>query len=153
MKACSLGTAGRLSFPLAAAVIVGCATGARAAIGEQQSGCQAYDSTWIGELSDYQAMASDTDSITAVGRALFHLPQLPGDSVSFVSDPATCMRAALAYGRNLDVPDTTTSRRVILVRFGATRYVVGDPKVRAGEFTLDMVFDSSFATVLASFAK
>ena len=87
MKACSLGPAGRLSFPLAAAVIVGCITGARAAIGEQQSGCQAYDSTWIGELSDYQAMASDTDSITAVGRARYHLPQLPGDSVSFVSDP------------------------------------------------------------------
>jgi len=141
------------AFLLAAAVIVLCATGARAGIGEQQSGCRAYDSTWIGELSEYQTLASDTDSITAVSRTLYNLPQLPEDSVSLVSDSATCMRAVLAYGRNLDVPDTTTPRQVILVRFGSARYVVGDPQVTDGEFTIDMVFDSSFTTVLATFAK
>jgi len=39
------------------------------------------------------------------------------------------------------------------MRFGPTRYDVGDPHVTAGEFTLDMVFDSSFTTVFATFAK
>jgi len=153
VRACSLGPAGKVSFLFAAALTVLGATGASTGVGEQQSGCEPYDSTWIGELSEYQALASDTDSITAVGRTLFHLPQLPKDSVSLVSDSATCMRAVLAYGRNLDVPDTITPRRVILVRFGPTRYVVGDPHATVGEFTIDMVFDSSFTTVLATFAK
>ena len=153
MRACAVGQAGRLSFLTAVAVVVICATGARANIGDQPSGCQNFDSTWIGELSDYQMLASDTDSVTAAGRALYHLPHLPEDSVSLVSDSATCIRAVLAYGRNLDVPDTTTPRQVIVIRFGPTRYVVGDPRVTAGEFTLDMVFDSSFTTVFATFAK
>ena len=77
MRACSLGPAGKVSFLFAAALTVLGATGASTGVGEQQSGCEPYDSTWIGELSEYQALASDTDSITAVGRTPFSSAATP----------------------------------------------------------------------------
>lgn len=154
MRTCSLGPAGKVSFLFAVALTVLGATGASTGIGEQQSGCEPYDSTWIGELSEYQALASDTDSITAVGRTLFHLPQLPKDSVSLVSDSATCMRAVLAYirpesrrsGYDNSSPGHSRSIRTYAVRRRR-------PARHRWGFTIDMVFDSSFTTVLATFAK
>jgi len=85
-------------------------------------------------------------------RSHFNLPQLPDDSVTAVTDSTTCNRAAIAYGRNLTVPDTTTPRQVYVVRVGSTRYIVGDPQVTAGEFMIDIPFDSSFTTVFGKVA-
>src|SRR6185437_6176161 len=110
------------------------------------------DSGWVASSRTDQGWVSDTDSYSADIRQHLNLPHLPADSVSIVTDSATCARAALAYGRNLDVPDTLTSRQVITIRVGATRYIVGDPHYGSGGYMLDMVFDSSFDTMFVSVA-
>jgi len=127
-------------------------TSARASALQQQSGCVAAVAPWPGYMGQFRTIVSNTDSANVSDRVFLHLPQLPADSVSIVTDSATCARAALAYGRNLDVPDTLTSRQVITIRVGATRYIVGDPHYGSGGYMLDMVFDSSFDTMFVSVA-
>lgn len=141
----------RAMFSLLGVVAVGVssATSGAAVVVEEQSGCVALDSRWVASSREDQGWVSDTDSYSADIRQHLNLPHLPADSVSIVTDSATCARAALAYGRNLNVPDTTTSRQVFVVRVGPTRYIVVDPNVRNGEFMINMVFDSSFSTVFA----
>src|SRR5690348_5000407 len=119
----------------------------RRAVGMRGSGLG-----WVGSSRTDQGWVSDTDSYSADIRQHLNLPHLPADSVSIVTDSATCARAALAYGRNLNVPDTTTSRQVFVVRVGPTRYIVVDPNVSNGEFLINMVFDSSFSIVFATVA-
>jgi len=133
-----------------AAMGIICVSAVDTKAGQPPSGCVAIDSGYVG---NFQLIVSDTDSASAVDRSRLGLPLLSKDSVSAVSDSATCARAADAYGRNLDIPDTTTPRQVFVVRLGPTRYVVGDPTVRSGEFALVMVFDSSFTTLFSSFAN
>jgi hypothetical protein len=144
----------RVMFSLLVVVAVGAssATSGDAVVVEEQSGCVALDSGWVASSRTDQGWVSDTDSYSADIRQHLNLPHLPADSVSIVTDSATCARAALAYGRNLNVPDTTTSRQVFVVRVGPTRYIVVDPNVSNGEFLINMVFDSSFSTVFATVA-
>lgn len=127
------------------------ATTARANAVQMQSGCIGTVAPWVGYMGDFKTIVSGTDSANTSYRTLWHLPQLSADSVSLVTDSATCARAALAYGRNLDVPDTLTARQMVTIRVGPTRYVVGDPNY-GSSYMLVMVFDSSFDTVFVSVA-
>ena len=113
------------------------------------SGCHAPDYGLTLRLEVVKLAVSGTDSTDSVGRRTWNLPALPSDSVTAVTDSTICKRAALAFGRNLSVPDTITPRQVYVVRVGPTRYVVGDPTVTMGEFDVYMVFESSFTTQLA----
>jgi hypothetical protein len=84
-------------------------------------------------------------------RKLLNLPQMAADSVTAVTDNAICQRAALAYGRNLFPPDTTTTRIVRVIRIGTNRYSVSDAVRTTGYWAVNMVFDSSFKTVYARY--
>ncbi len=117
------------------------------------SGCHASDQLGTALIHDLKGWVSGTDTAAVLYRSIFNLPQLSPDSVSAVSDSTKCQRAALAFGRNLSPPDTTTARQVYVARVGPTRYVVTDTSVKGGEYVATMVFDSAFATKLADVAN
>jgi hypothetical protein len=85
-------------------------------------------------------------------RTRFGLPQVPPDSIAAITDSATCRRAALAFGRNLSPPDTVTGRAVLVIRIGRTHYSVSDG-VKTTRYSIHMVFDSSFATLLGQYGS
>lgn len=120
--------------------------------GQASSGCYPAGGSLTALVNSYGFIVAGTDSISAVSRTTFNLPQVPARSVTAVSTTSVCQRAALAYGRNLSPPDTTTSRQMYVVKIGTTRYVVADPTVKAGEFMIQMVFDTAFKTKLATAA-
>jgi hypothetical protein len=140
-----------LAVALAALGTVGM-EGNKPAVRQLSSACHDNDIVLTGYVLELKGTVSGTDSFHIDERTHLNLPQLPADSVTAVTDSTTCQRAALAYGRNLSVPDTTTARQVYAIRVGATRYVVADPGVTKGEFIINMVFDSSFTTMLSTFA-
>jgi len=125
----------------------------KAANREVASVCQPVDTDYDNFVDDYRTIVSGVDSFSIGERSSLSLPQLPDDSVTAVSDSTTCNRAAIAYGLNLSVPDTTTSRQLYVVRIGPTRYAVADPQMNAGEFLINMIFDSSFTTMFAKVAR
>ena len=87
-----------------------------------------------------------TDSLRGVGsRANTQLPQVPKESVSVVTNEATCHRARIAMGLARAVPDSTAIAAVYLVRVGPTRYVVTDTGSYVGEFQIHITFDSAFS--------
>lgn len=131
------------------ALAVALADPVQAANRDSVSTCQPIGTSYNNFVAGYQAIVSGVDSFSINGRSHLSLPQLPDDSVTAVSDSSTCNRAAIAYGRNLTTPDTTSSRQVYVARVGPTRYIVADPQVNEGEFMINMVFDSSFTTVFA----
>jgi hypothetical protein len=89
-------------------------------------------------------IVSSTDTALGVDpRQYDSLPNLPADSVTILTDTTLCRRAAVALGRNLRVPDTTTLRTVSVIRAGATRYVVTDTTMHTGEWGVHFVFDST----------
>jgi len=94
---------------------------------ETVSTCQPLDTAYDSFVDGYRTFISGVDPLSISMRSHLNLPQLPDDSVAAVTDSSTCNRAAIAYGRNLTLPDTTTPRQVYLVRVGSTRYIVGDP--------------------------
>ncbi len=116
---------------------------------QNSSGCHTKDRTDTIIVNDLKSWVPGTDSFSITNRAQWNLPQLPADSVSIVTDSTTCQRAALAYGRNLSPPDTTTARQVYVIRVGPTRFVVADPSVMAGEYLVQDVFDNTFTTGLS----
>ncbi len=113
---------------------------------QSSSGCHVNDH---GDTILVNMIKGDVAGTDSLGRTLLKLPRMSADSVTGISNSTTCQRAALAYGRNLVHPDTTTARQVYVIRAGATRYVVIDPTVMGGELTVAMTFDSTFTTAVA----
>ncbi len=143
-----------VTIPIAAAIYgSGASRSVLAATTLQQATCLTSGVAVNVTLSYLKRLVSDTDSVTARGRQLFDIPQVPDSAVALVSDTTACRRAADAYGRNLVPPDTAPDHTMLVVTVGPTRYVVADPRDTAGEFAVHMVFDTSFSTVLAQFAK
>lgn len=122
--------------------IVGFAGGSRSDRGSvAPPACLTSDS---GTLLKIQEIVSSTDTtLGAAARQYDSLPNLPADSVTILSDTTLCRRAAVALGRNLRVPDTTTLRTGSVIRAGATRYVVTDPTLHTGEWGRHFVLDSA----------
>jgi hypothetical protein len=84
--------------------------------------------------------AVTTDTLT---RRIIRLPAMPADSVRAVTDTSVCRRAAIALGRSLSPPDTTSPRTVSVVRVGANYYVVNDSTLHGGEWGAAFEFPSS----------
>ncbi len=82
-------------------------------------------------------------------RVAFKLPVVPVSSIAIRTDSLVCEQAATAYYSRLKSPPD--DRAVAVIRMGRV-YVVGDPRVREGEFTGYAVFDSTFTVTLANFA-
>jgi len=68
----------------------------------------------------------------------------PVSSVSVVTDPVICHRAAIASGLSRDTPDSLVITDVSVIRVGPTRYVVTPVGETVGEFDIHITFDSAF---------
>jgi hypothetical protein len=68
---------------------------------------------------------------------------MPADSISAVTDTSVCRRAAIAYGRSLTPPDTTSPRTVSVVRAGPGYHVVNDATRHSGEWKIAFLFASA----------
>ena len=120
----------------------------------QGTACRPYDLEHAQLLLDFaQSTAAGTDTMAAGNRAALHIPNVPADFVTLVTDTATCARAALAYERVIrrDSTVSRTHRVVYVVRAGST-YLVLDPDEKgSGEWETAMVFDTKFLNYLAGF--
>ena len=100
-------------------------------------------------LRDYAVRLTGGDpSLARKGRA-YQLPVTPPSQIQVVTTKSVCRRAAQAYHkavRGAGAPQI--SRTVVVVKVGATRYLVLDPAQRAGEFETTVIFDSSFTPLL-----
>jgi hypothetical protein len=91
---------------------------------------------------------TSTDSVDMDQRVGFGLPIVPVSSIEIQTDSLVCEQAATAYYSQLTSPPS--GRAVAVIRMGSV-YVVGDPRVRAGEFTNYAVFDSTFTITVIHF--
>lgn len=149
MRDCGVRPTGWVALLVVAGALALLASRVQAANKDSVSTCQPLGTSYDNFVAGYQAIVSGADSFSIRERSYLNLPQLPDDSVTAVSDSSTCNRAAVAFGRNLTIPDTTSPRQVYVARIGPTRYAVGDPQVSKGEFMINMIFDISFTTLLA----
>lgn len=149
MRDCGVRPTGWVALLVVAGALALLASRVQAANKDSVSTCQPLGTSYDNFVAGYQAIVSGADSFSIGERSYLNLPQLPDDSVTAVSDSSTCNRAAVAFGRNLTIPDTTSPRQVYVARIGSTRYAVGDPQVSKGEFMINMIFDTSFTTLLA----
>lgn len=108
-------------------------------------GCAAPDENSANVLSYYAGIASGSDSLDADFRSKYSLPLTPAEQVVLVSDSTECAAATAAYTR--EAQDGATARTVHAVKVGDRRIVI-DPKHMIGEWSVAMVFDSTYATLL-----
>ena len=88
-----------------------------------------------------------TDSLAQATRTAFHLPAVPADSVSLVTDSTTC--ASLAQANRQLHPTSTAGLAVpvYVIRVGPTRFVVFDRMTMAGSWRIFDVYDATLAFV------
>jgi hypothetical protein len=90
-------------------------------------------------------MVAGNDSVMSIlGRQVTHLPQLPVESVTVITDAVICHRARVATGLSRIHPDSTIVQGVSVIRVGAMHYVVTDTGDYTGEFQTHLTFDSAF---------
>ncbi len=100
-------------------------------------------------------LGAGTDARSVEARNRYSLPAVRANEVALVTDSAVCAAASAAYGHRqqehgLAVPQ---AMQVIVVRVGATRYVVHDGgATRQGSYDTYLVMDSTYR-VLSAFAS
>lgn len=90
------------------------------------------------------------DAIAERTLAVYHVMRVKPRDVKPVSDPAVCVRAAVAYGQVFKSEDA--GRKVHILRVG-DRYIVMDPNYQPDDYHRAVTFDSSFSTALALVAE
>jgi hypothetical protein len=75
--------------------------------------------------------------------SVYRLPVVPANAVVLVTDTQKCARAARAVKSDLEAGGLPLFQNVVLIQVGM-HYVVTDPAVRRGEFSLARVLDSQF---------
>jgi len=97
------------------------------------------------EIAFLDTAVVSSDSVLGIGtREQLQLPAGPVSSVTVVTDPIICHRAAVASGLARKTPDSMAVASVAVVRVGATRYVVFDTTSQAGEYHIGLTFDTMF---------
>ncbi len=91
-------------------------------------------------------LVSSSDSVDGVAmRSIANLPLLPADSVSLITDEATCHRALVASGLASPAADSDAFSSVTVLRVGSTRYVVFPTGSHSGEWITALTFDTAFS--------
>jgi hypothetical protein len=113
------------------------------------------DATWTGnpcgtatgmsayQVTYYQGVVTATDSAAGRLRNNLGLVSATSNSVTPVTDSATCWRARNAYVASLK-SDTLHVPTVWVIKGGPTRYVITDFVVHYGEWTEDLITDTTF---------
>jgi hypothetical protein len=103
-------------------------------------------------LTMYRNTATITDTAFNTWRSSIGLFAVDSNQVKLVSDTTVCRSALSAYNNAL-LPDSVQSTAVDVIRYGSTRYIVGDSARNGGEWTPHVVFDTLFAQVIASIGQ
>lgn len=118
----------------------------RASLGRDGASCQTtpiLDSLMLVRL---RRIVTDTSAAGIQERAKWQLPSASPSEVMMVSDPATCAAAVAAYQRQFTSEVSFSSVRAYKVR---TTYVIGPPEANSGEWSIFIVFNSTFTEALA----
>ncbi len=139
-----------LKFNLIASLLVSaCSIGVHAAEAQTYT-CAASTSSAVVTLQDYALRLTGGDPSLDRKRQSYQLPSVPASKVQIVKTKSVCQQAAQAYNkavRGNSAPQV--SRSVAVIKIGTTRYLVTDPAEREGEFGVTVIFDASFAPLLA----
>lgn len=119
------------------------------ALGPLSAQCAPMDDRGNELLGWLRDLAVATDEDDREERDSLRLPAVSDSEVAFVQDAAICGAASQAFYR--DEASTVPRYAVYVIRVGNV-YVVTDNRRRVGEWASHKVFDSTFATRLASFA-
>jgi hypothetical protein len=78
--------------------------------------CASSDSAGLRLRGELQAMIADTDSEAAVARdSLYHVPVVPANAVTFVTDTLVCRQVAAVFtARRIDTTAAPTTRVYVL---------------------------------------
>jgi len=128
---------------LLVSVVTSCALARGAA---QTYTCLAGTQWAASSLRDYVVrLVTGTDSESVATRNRYQLPATIASKVTVETSSTLCNKAGAAYHTAVTAPGTPpVSRTLALVKVGSTRYVVLDPNQRAGEFEVNIVFDSKW---------
>jgi hypothetical protein len=97
-------------------------------------------------LGVYQFTDTTKDAANVAWRDRLSLPAVLLDQISIVSDTTVCRRAVEAFNTLLADKQASTLS-VSVIKYGITRYVIGDPTYTVGEWTYELVTDSAFHKV------
>jgi hypothetical protein len=116
----------------------------------QTYACAAETSEPVVSLREYAVRLTGGDPSLDKKRQAYQLPKATSSQIRVVKTKSVCRQAAQAYNkavRGASAPQV--SRSVAVIKVGSTRYLVTDPAEREGEFGVTVIFDASFAPLLA----
>jgi hypothetical protein len=139
-----------LKFALLAPLLVSaCSIGAHTAEGQAYT-CAASTSSAVAALHDYALRLTGGDPSLDRKRQSYRLPKVPASQVQIVKTKSVCQQAAQAYNKAVrGNAAPRVSRSVAVIKIGTSRYLVTDPAELEGEFGVTVIFDASFASLLA----
>jgi hypothetical protein len=98
-------------------------------------------------LEMYQFADTTTDVSLTIWRQSLGLPFVPVSQISIVSDTTVCRRGLNAYNAIVTRGSLHAATTANVVRYGSTRYIIGDPSQRIGEWMYEAVVDGSFQKI------
>ena len=135
----------RSLVPIAILVV---SIGASMPLRNDPSPCARLDERTSDLLDDYRWTDTTTDTATISWRESVSLPRVPVNQIELVNESSICRRAVAFYNSVLaDSGDTRQSTSATVIRWGSIRYAVSDTIHSAGEWTLEIVTDTSFTHV------
>ena len=90
-------------------------------------------------------LVTGTDTAT---RNAYKLPSVSASKVSVVTTASVCRQAGAAYNATVANGRPPVSRTLVVIKVGTTRYVVFDPSEHAGEYHMQVVFDSHWSPLI-----
>ena len=112
--------------------------------------CYAADSYTERQITALRSAFASSDPKVVQWRQTTHLPAVADTAIEVVSDSMKCARALATYNTTMDLGGATASK-LYLIRAGAM-YVASSPQFSTGEWTSQLVLDSTFIHV-ASYAR
>jgi len=100
-----------------------------------------------GMLARYQFVDSATDKLQIAWRQSIGLSSIPVSQIILVNDTTVCRRAVTAYNSILADDRLPASSSVNVIRYGSTRYIIGDPAHIVGEWKHETIVDTSFVEI------
>jgi hypothetical protein len=100
-----------------------------------------------GMLARYQFVDTATDKLQTAWRQSLGLPVIAVSQITLVSDSTVCRRGVTAFNSILADDSLAPSVSVNVVRYGSTRYIIGDPAHVVGEWKHEPVVDTAFVEI------
>jgi hypothetical protein len=119
--------------------------GAGAQSGQVASQCLPADGTAAGLIGVIKNIIKSTNAHGIALRDDVGLTGVDTSDIAVVTDAAICARAAAAIDELAKVK--ASGRLVYVLRAGPNRFIVEDPRAKAGEYVSVEVFDSRFKLV------